>query len=89
MPQEREYVVLTPYDDEAGDVSAQHGTGLYKLLTRGLFTSRQGALEYAYEQLGSAPTDDGMRTLIAIPSSYFKPVVVKVETVRQVKWEDG
>jgi hypothetical protein len=80
---EREYVVLTP-----SSLLEEQGVGGYKIVKRGVFTSRQGALEFASKDFDYPELEKGV-SLIAVPASYFKPVTVKVETVRQVKWEDG
>lgn len=79
---EREYVVLREEADSHGAV--------WEIVHRGAHTSRQEALEHAYAKEGPADPDaTEPRVLVAVPGSYFKPVSVRVETVRQVKWEDG
>jgi hypothetical protein len=84
-PSEREYVVLHRIQEENGDEGE-----VWQIIDTGPLPSRQAALEQGYGYVKPTSADDHEpRTIVAVPSSYFKPSTVTVQRVEQVKWEDG
>lgn len=81
---ERDYIVFT----RAELAGATEGEG-WREVTRGRFKTKQAALDAAYEKLPHPNSGDPAPvTLVACPAHFWKPVVVRVTTVKQVKWED-
>lgn len=80
---EREYVVLHRTREETSDDGE-----VWEIVRIGRFQTRQAALDEGYAEVGPKSAEDHEpRTLVAVPAHFFKPLTVRVETVKQVKWE--